>query len=712
MQTENSTTRKDVSLLNFGSVNRVPVIVQAEVTECGLACLAMIVGYYGYDTDLASLRRRFSVSSHGVTLKGLMDIATRVELAPRALKADVEDLDQITLPCILHWGLNHFVVLTKISSSFYLIHDPAVGERKVKLEELENEFTGVVLELTPTQKFKKGVEKKTLRISHFWDRIVGLKRNIIQIIVLSLVLQVFALITPLFMQIVVDDVLLKNDDNLLTVLALGFGLLMIISTATSLLREFVVLHFTSRLSMQMSTNLFRHLIRLPMKYFSTRHMGDVVSRFESLDAVRKMLSNGMVSAVVDGVMALLTLVAMFFYSWKLSLLVMGVVIIYAIIRWVMYRPFKLLNEEVIVAGAKESTHFMESIRAIQTIKLFQKEADRQHHWQNKFANTMNKSIRISRWEIGYSTVNGLLFGLESILVIYIGATAVMQDAMSLGMLYAFISFKDRFTNSMDNLINQWIQFKMLDVHLGRLADIVHTTTEDVESQVNVDIHEHSGSESDANGLSIPVKGDIEALNLSFRYSEHEPFIFRNLNLSIKAGETVAITGASGCGKSTLLKCLMGLIEPTEGEILVDGKPMKNTPNFRNQIASVMQDDQLMAGDIAENIACFAATIDIKKVKACAYIASIAEDIEQMPMGYNTLVGDMGSSLSGGQKQRVILARAIYRRPRILFMDEATSHLDEHSESIVNRNIRNMQITRIFVAHRQNTVASADRCISF
>jgi len=265
---------------------------------------------------------------------------------------------------------------------------------------------------------------------------------------------------------------------------------------------------------------------------------------------------------------------------------------------------------------------------------------------------------------------------------------------------------------MDNLIDQWIQFKMLDVHLGRLADIVHTTTEDVESQVNVDIHEHLGSETDANGLFIPVKGDIEALNLSFRYSEHEPFIFRNLNLSIKAGETVAITGASGCGKSTLLKCLMGLIEPTEGEILVDGKPMKNTPNFRNQIASVMQDDQLMAGDIAENIACFAATIDIKKVRACAYIASIAEDIEQMPMGYNTLVGDMGSSLSGGQKQRVILARAIYRRPRILFMDEATSHLDEHSESIVNRNIRNMQITRIFVAHRQNTVASADRCISF
>ena len=564
---------------------------------------------------------------------------------------------------------------------------------------------------------KKGTEKQTLRFRDFWDRIIGLKRNLLQIIALSLVLQIFALIAPLYMQIVVDDVLLKKDEGLLLVLAFGFALLMLITVGTTVLRSFVVLHFTSRLSMQMSANLFRHLIRLPMPYFASRHMGDVVSRFASLDNVRNMIANGMVAAVVDGVLALLTLLAMFFYSWKLSFLVISVVTVYAILRWIMYRPFRLLNEEVIVAEAKENTHFMESVRAIQTIKLFQKEGDRQHQWQNNVADTMNKEIRIARWDIGYSTINSVLFGMENILVVYIGAHAVMQGTMSVGMLFAFMSYKSRFTDAMDSLINQWIQFKMLDVHLNRLADIVHTEPENVDDHIGADIGDDSkqlGVPNLSKGQSavVPkITGKIEVRNLSYRYSEHEPFVLQNINLTIEAGETVAIVGPSGCGKSTLLRCIMGLTAPTEGEVLVDGKPIQNTPHYRSQIASVMQDDQLLSGDIAENIACFAPTLDMKKVKACALLAYINEDVEKLAMGYHTLVGDMGSSLSGGQKQRVVLARALYRLPRILYMDEATSHLDEKAESIVNRNISNLSMTRIFVAHRAKTVASADRVIT-
>lgn len=701
------------SLLHFGGAKKVPVIVQAESAECGLACLAMIQGFYGFDTDLPSMRRRFAISSHGISLKGLMDIAIKAELSPRALKADVEDLPLITLPCVLHWGLNHFVVLKKITGSSYLINDPAIGERKIDKEEFQKEFTGVLLELSPSQKFEKGVDKQTLKISYFWSRIVGLKRNLFNIILLSLLLQIFALISPLYMQVVVDDVLLKKDENLLIVLATGFALLLLISTATTVLREVVVLHFTNRLSMQMSANLFRHLIRLPMKYFSSRHMGDVVSRFESLDSVRNMLASGMVSAVVDGVMASLTLIAMFIYSWKLTVLVLFVVVLYALLRWAMYHPFRLLNEEVIVAGAKENSHFMESIRAIQTIKIFQKEGDRQHQWQNNLAETMNKGIRISRWEIGYSTLKDLLFGLENILVIFVAATAVMQESMSLGMLYAFISYKGRFTDAMDGLIDQWIQFKMLDLHLNRLADVVHTETEDIDSQLSVDFLDSRlahGDSSEVNSLPS-IEGRIDVVGLSYRYSEHEPWVLNNVNMTIEAGETVAIVGPSGCGKSTLLKCMMGLEKPTAGEVLVDGVPISKMPHFRSQIASVMQDDQLMAGDIADNIACFSSPTNMTRVKACAFIACIDKDIEKFGMGYQTLVGDMGSSLSGGQKQRVILARALYRNPRILFMDEATSALDEKSETIITGNIKRLSATRVFVAHRKNTIDSADRVIS-
>jgi len=704
-----SIVKKAESLLNFGSNKRLPVIVQTEAAECGLACLAMVVGYHGYDIDLISMRRRFSVSSHGATLKSLMDIASRIELAPRALQVDIESLDQIPTPCILHWGLNHFVVLKKITRKGYVIHDPAIGERHIQPDEFSEQFTGIVLELLPTHAFKKGEEKQTLRLGHFWKSITGLKRNILQIIALSLLLQVFALITPFYMQTVVDDVILRKDTNLLMVLSIGFALLMLISLATSVLRQFVVLHFTNRLGMQMSANLFRHLIRLPMDYFATRHMGDVVSRFGSLGSVREMITGGMVAAVVDGVMASLTLVAMFVYNWKLTLIVLGAVVIYALLRWIMYRPFKLLNEEVIVAGAKEDSHFMESIRAIQTVKLFQKEGERQQQWQNRLADVMNKDIRIARWEIGYSSINSILFGVENILVVFVAATAVMNEMMSVGMLFAFMAYKTRFSGSINSLIDQWIAFKMLNIHLDRLADIVHTKTENIDEHI-IPSHEGIAQVTIGTDSHEPISGKIEVRNLSYRYAEHEPFVLDNVSLTIDAGETVAITGPSGCGKTTLIKCLMGLIVPTSGEILIDGKPLNTVMQYRSQIASVMQDDQLMAGDISENIACFDPKPDLERVEICAQMSCIDSDIEKMAMGYHTLVGDMGTSLSGGQKQRIILARSLYRDPRILFMDEATSNLDIKNERQVNENIRNLDITRIIVAHRPETIQSAQRQI--
>lgn len=454
------------TLLNFSGRRHLPLILQTEVAECGLACLAMIAGYYGHETDLIHLRRRFSVSSHGTSLKHVLSMAAGIHLSARALRGEPEDLQTALLPCILHWNLNHFVVLKAIDKNIFVLHDPAIGERRVESKDFRKHFTGVVIELTPTNDFEIVNERHQLRLSDFWSKIVGLKRSLSQIIFLSLLLQLFALVTPFFMQTVVDDVLLRNDDNLLLVLALGFGLLMLIQVGTSTLREFVVLHLSNRLGIQMSANLFRHLIRLPMDYFSKRHMGDVVSRFGSLHNLRQLLTNGMVTAAVDGIMAILTLIAMFIYDVRLSLIVLSIVAVYALLRWSLFRPFRLLSEEAVIAEAKESSHFMESVRAIQTIKLFQREIDRQHQWQNSLANAMNKQILIARWKISYSVINNLLFGIENILVIYFAATAVMGNLISLGMLYAFISYKGRFISAMDSLITQWIEFKMLNLHLA------------------------------------------------------------------------------------------------------------------------------------------------------------------------------------------------------------------------------------------------------
>lgn len=690
-------------LLSFSFSQKLPVILQTEATECGLACLAMVSSFYGFETDMNSIRQRFSISSHGATLKQLMGIASELELSSRALRLEPEQLSNLHTPCILHWEMKHFVVLKKVQGSKVIIHDPAIGERSLSLDEVSHLFTGVALELTPTPEFKPGKQIKNLTLKHFASRFLGLKRSLLHVFILSLILQLFALVSPYYMQTVVDDVLLRNDSNLLLVLAIGFTLLLIIDTVISAFRQWLIVKLSSHLNIQMSANIFRHLVRLPSDYFSKRHIGDVVSRFGSLNQVRDLLTNGLIAAILDGLMALITLVAMFFYDVKLTLIVIGITFVYTLVRILLYRPLRLLTEEQIVAGAKENSHFMETVRAIQTVKLFEKETDRQGQWQNHLAKIINKNIQIARWNISYDVINRILFGLENILVIYFAATAVMGNIISVGMLYAFMSYKGRFIGSIDNFISTMIEFKMLGLHLNRLADIVFNPIEKVHKTTDHYSLKFSNIESS-------IQGKLEVQAISFQYSKTESPIFNDLSFIIHSGETVAIIGHSGSGKTTLMKCLIGLLQPTSGKIFIDEQMLLNVPNYRSQIAAVMQDDQLLTGSILDNITCFDNHINMEKAMFCSQLACIFDEIMKMPMQFNTLVGDMGSSLSGGQKQRIVLARALYREPKILFMDEATSHLDSKNEQQVNEHIKQLGMTRILVAHRQETIAMADRVI--
>lgn len=689
------------TLLNFGNRQSLPCILQTEAAECGLACLAMINGFYGHDIDLSSLRSRFSISLQGATLKQIIKIADKMALSSRALRLDLEQLAQLQTPCILHWDMKHFVVLKKVTSQFIVIHDPALGERKYPMSEVDKRFTGVALELTPTPDFKPGKQRKSLSFVHFWSRIVGLKRSLLVVLVLSVLLQIFALAYPYYIQTVVDDVILRSDRNLLMVLAIGFGLLLLLDTGTTFLRQIVILNVSSRLNIQLSVNVFTHLIRLPMDYFSKRHMGDIVSRFGSLQNIRELLTTGLVTVLVDGLMALITLLVMFFYDATLTWIVLIVVFLYGLLRFMFYAPLRRLSEESIVSAAKENTHFMESVRAIQTIKMFEKESDRQSQWHNNLANAMNKDIRLTKWNIGFDTANKLLFGVENILVIYFAALAVSNSLFTVGMLFAFISFKSRFVKAMDSLVDKWIEFKLLTLHFDRIADIVHAPKDPLLENDMAILDPPSNQRKS-------LSGHISLHNLQFSFSDVDKPIFKHINLDIKAGSTVAIVGPSGSGKSTLVKCMMGLYSASQGQVLIDGQPISSVSNYRQSIAGVMQDDQLLNGSIAQNIGCFAPQVDMEKVVYCAHLACIHDEIMATNMQYNTLVGDMGSNLSGGQKQRIILARALYKEPAILFMDEATSHLDTSSESAINNHISKLSITRVIIAHRPQTIAIADR----
>lgn len=685
--------------LSFGFARALPIILQTEATECGLACLAMVAGYHGYYIDLISLRNRFPVSLKGATLGSLIQIAGHLNLNSRPLKLDLEHMSELRLPCILHWNFNHFVVLKSISTKKITIHDPAEGERNLSWEEVSDSFTGVGLEAWPNAQFKPQEKRQSLRLRGLLGKVTGLGASCSQILLLALALEVFALVSPFFLQWVIDNVIVSADRDLLSTLAIGFFLLMLMQQAVMAIRAWALMYFGTTLNLQWRANVFSHLIRLPLQYFEKRHLGDVVSRFGSIDLIQRTLTTSFVEAILDGLMTLVTLVIMSLYSASLAAIAVAAMALYAGIRWAWYQPLRLATEEQIVHAARQQSHFLETIRGVKAIKLFQRQEERRASWLTLVVDQINADLRTQKLQLLYKLLNGLLFGVENILVVWIGARLVLDGNFTVGVLMAFNSYKGQFDSRISSLIDKFFELKMLQLQGERLADIVLTEPESTRVPPAL-------TESNAIIPNISVRG------LRYRYAEQEPFVLDGVEFTIAAGESVAIVGPSGCGKTTLMNVLLGLLPATEGEVQIGGKPLKKmgVDELRRIVGTVLQDDVLFAGSISDNISFFDPNADRAWIAECAERAAIATDIAAMPMGYNTLVGDMGTVLSGGQKQRVLLARALYKRPSILFLDEATSHLDVGKEQEVNRAVKELNMTRVIVAHRPETIASADRVI--
>ena len=684
--------------LRFWSSQRVPTILQTEATECGLACLAMIAGHWGHRIDLASMRRRFSVSLKGATLKSLIAMAQAMSLQARPLKLDLDNLSKLKLPCILHWDMNHFVVLTAVDHKSAVIHDPAVGMRRLPITEISKHFTGVALELTPSAQFKKAEETLRFSLLGLMGRVVGLKRGLIQLILIGVAMQVCSLVAPFYLQWVVDEALVAADHSLITVLGTGFLLLVVIQTAMSAFRSWVTTVLATTLNFQWFGNAFSHLMKLPLPYFEKRHLGDIVSRFGSIQTIQRSLTTQFVDGIIDGLLVIGTLIVMALYSVQLTIVAIGAISLYILLRLSIFKMLREATSEQIIHAAKQQSHFMESARGVQSIRLFNRSEERRIGWMNTLADQFNADLRISKLSISYQTANSLLFGGERVIVIWLAALAVLDGRFSVGMLFAYLSYKDQFTQRLAALIDKVFEFRMLRLHGERVADIVLTEPES-------DLHD---VEIDADKISPSV----EMRNVTFRYADGEPDVIKGLNLTIPAGQCLAIAGASGCGKTTLVKLLLGLIEPTEGEILVGGVKLKSLglANYRQLMGTVMQDDQLFAGSVGDNISFFDPTPVQERIESSAQLAAIHNEITAMPMGYNTLVGDIGSGLSGGQKQRILLARALYKAPKMLCLDEATSHLDVWNEQLVNAAIKHIKLTRIIVAHRPETIAMAQRVV--
>jgi ATP-binding cassette subfamily B protein RaxB len=688
-----------VERLNLGWGRRTPMILQTEASECGLASLAMVASYFGYEADLSDLRRRYGLSLKGATLKELVRIADQLGFATRPLRLELGELPKLKLPCIMHWDLNHFVVLVSIGRSGAVIHDPAVGVRRLKTSELSRHFTGVALELYPTDRFEPAAAPPRIRFRKLLGRMVGVKRALSHQLSLAFAIEIFAMASPLMLGWVIDHALVVGDSDLLLTLALGFLLLLLLQTSITAMRSWMLMGLSATLKVQSRANLFSHLIGLPASFFEARHLGDVTSRFHSQERILDAITTELVEAIMDGLMAGLTLAIMLVIAPGMTAIVLAGVALYGLLRWALYTPLRQASMDAIVWDARLDTHFLETLRGIRTIKLFNGQEDRRAHWLNLLVEATNRELTTEKLRFLFRTGNMLLMGVLKILIIWLGARQVLDNMLSVGLLIAFISYKDQFISRVSLLIDRAVDLKMLRLHAERLADIALTEPETRTSLL-------SASERQ----SPPA---IELRNVSFRYSEQDPWVLDNINLRIEAEESVAIVGPSGGGKSTLLKLLSGLIKPSHGEILIDGEPLSRIglENYRTMIGVVMQDDQLFAGSIADNISFFSERPDYERIVQCARRAAVHDDITAMPMGYGTLIGDMGTVLSGGQKQRVVIARALYRQPCILLLDEATSHLDVERERLVNAAFRDLSITRIVIAHRPETIRMSGRVIA-
>jgi len=681
--------------VNVSGRRRLPVIRQATIAECGLACVAMVAAYFGNGEDLVSLRRRFGTSSSGATLASLVHVGRSLHLSSRAVRCQLSELKHLKTPCILHWGFDHFVVLNKVTSAHVLVHDPAAGVLRVPLAEADAKFTGVALELEPTENFTRGKAPRRLRLSELIVVDAGFAGSISTALVLAVVSELLLLAMPFYLQTVIDQVLIRGDQLLLNTLVLGFAMLTVFQLSASALRQLTFQMLSQSTAFSLSSRVLRHLLHLPVSWFRMSRTGDIQQRMQSLARIQAFVTQSAPALVLDTVFLLIVVTLMVAYTPMLAFIVTATAALYVLWRIAVYPIMLEQTSKLVRAEAASQSHLLESLRNMQSIKMCAGEAQRTADWQNLFVRRINTQIRAGNLGIVDGTIHQALFQGLHIGVVFLLARQVQGGEMSVGAISAFVAYTGMFVTRAGGIINRVFEYRLLRVPLDRLADIIFNEAE---------LYNH-GSDSRA-----ALAGNLQVGGVTFAYRGTSSAVLDDVSFDVACGELIAIHGRSGCGKSTLLRLLAGLEEPTSGKICYDGKPTAEWPRsvLRRGIATVFHDDSLISGSIAENIALFDRSRDDRRIRHVAELAAIDRVIDALPMRYETPIGDLGSVLSTGQVQRILLARALYRRPSVLLLDEFTSGLDADTERLVLRSLLRLSATRIVVTHSEAVLRAADR----
>ncbi len=668
--------------------------LQIQQSECGLACIAAILKHKGSSLSLRDLRSKFNISSRGASLSDLKDISAKVGLITRAMKVDFHELKSLKLPAILHWNFNHYVVLEKVKKNKFYIFDPTVGHREVSRSEFLDCFTGVALEVSGNKSFEANIEQKSLKLSSFIRFSSDVKKTFLLAFSFFFLTEIFVLLTPIFLRFTIDQSVNNGSLELVFFVCISFGLFAVINSFTDYLKERALIRLNLLFSWDMTIRLFMHLLRLPMKWFDKRTLADILTRFDSLEPIKSLLSSGTITSLLNGVFLIVLTVLLFWLSYHLAIVVIMGTITYSLIKFLTLRKTLNLAADAFLAGINEKTKKIETVKGIQSIKTSSGESNVESEWFNVYSHVISTNEKDVIFSSKVKVINKMIDNIFFVIVIYFGVSLILSNMISVGTLFAFLAYRGMFAGRFNALIDIYIQIKLISIHTNRIADLV---LEEKDEDIHIS--------------NIDIKGSIQIKDLAFTYSNFEDTIFQNVTFEVGAGELVSIIGKSGCGKSTFLKVILGLYNSNYGEIIYDNISLKNIgPQLlRKKIGTVLQSDCLFEGSVADNVSFFSEVIDDEKINKCLELACIKEDVYKLPMGLNS---EVKKTFSAGQSQRLLLARALYKDPKILILDEATSNLNEEIENKILNNIRDLNITTLMVSHKPQIAKFSDKVYDF
>jgi ATP-binding cassette subfamily B protein RaxB len=671
--------------------------MQSEAGECGLACLAAINLAHGSKYDLADLRARSPSSARGASLGQLMELASDLGLNSRALRLEIDELDRIRLPAILHWDLGHYVVLVSSTRNRIVIMDPAVGRLSLSKQAAQKHFTGIALELEPSPRLVIAPRQPKLELLVLLRNTRGLGRAMTHTLAIAGCLQLLALLGPIVTQWMLDRALPNYDQALIHLLVLASAALGLLTLVFQMARGWLLTEISAQVRMAWAGALANHLFRLPVSFFRNRSVGGILSRYDSIRPVQELLTETTPEIILDGILAITTLLIMSVYSPWLALLCALTWTLYGGIRFALFPVQLERNTQVLTQSAAERSFLLETLRSITTWKQRSAMGQRIGMYLNYLSAETNAHTRLRLFSIQSALLRQGLSTAERVVVMWLGATWVIEGELTAGMLVAFLAYKVQFSTRVANLLDRVFELRSLVLHRERIADITALAVEGPDVAP-------ADPGNTAYALSL--------CNLSFRYSPTDPWLFRHLDAQLEPGRWIALHAASGIGKTTLMNILGGLLSPTSGQLLCNGRDVLNWHDaYRRRIGAVMQYDSLMSGSLSENICFFDPSPSNERIQDVANMVGLHSQIISWPMAYSTRLGELHHALSGGQVQRLLLARALYHRPRLLLLDEAFSQLDPESENSICEKLKATGITLVSVSHRKNSLRFADQVLS-